>query len=89
MPKSTRDGATVVAGDVLAILEEGEVAVAAPATAEKAEKKAAPAPKESKGPVKTSPAVRRLLDDEPRSDRILKALEAGRPEDVFDGRHQL
>jgi len=57
------DGATVVAGDVLAILEEGEVAVAAPATAEKAEKKAAPAPKESKGPVKTSPAVRRLLDE--------------------------
>ena len=57
------DGATVVAGDVLAILEEGEVAVAAPSTAEKAEKKAAPAPKESKGPVKTSPAVRRLLDE--------------------------
>ena len=57
------DGATVVAGDVLAILEEGEVAVAAPSTAEKAERKAAPAPKESKGPVKTSPAVRRLLDE--------------------------
>lgn len=57
------DGATVVAGDVLAILEEGEVAAAAPATAEKVEKKAAPAPKESKGPVKTSPAVRRLLDE--------------------------
>ena len=57
------DGATVVAGDVLAILEEGEVAAVAPATAEKVEKKAAPAPKESKGPVKTSPAVRRLLDE--------------------------
>jgi 2-oxoglutarate dehydrogenase E2 component (dihydrolipoamide succinyltransferase) len=57
------DGATVVAGDVLAILEEGEVAAAAPATAESVEKKAAPAPKESKGPVKTSPAVRRLLDE--------------------------
>jgi 2-oxoglutarate dehydrogenase E2 component (dihydrolipoamide succinyltransferase) len=57
------DGATVVAGDVLAILEEGEVAAAAPATAERVEKKAAPAPKESKGPVKTSPAVRRLLDE--------------------------
>ena len=57
------DGATVVAGDVLAILEEGEVAAAAPATAEKVENKAAPAPKESKGPVKTSPAVRRLLDE--------------------------
>jgi len=57
------DGATVVAGDVLAILEEGEVAAAAPATTESVEKKAAPAPKESKGPVKTSPAVRRLLDE--------------------------
>jgi 2-oxoglutarate dehydrogenase E2 component (dihydrolipoamide succinyltransferase) len=57
------DGATVVAGDVLAILEEGEVAAATPATAEKVENKAAPAPKESKGPVKTSPAVRRLLDE--------------------------
>ena len=58
------DGATVVAGDLLAILEEGEVAAAAEAPAEKKpEKKAAPAPKEAKGPVKTSPAVRRLLDE--------------------------
>ena len=58
------DGATVVAGDVLAILEEGEVAAAAePAKKEKAAKKAAPAPREQKGPVKTSPAVRRLLDE--------------------------
>ena len=63
------DGATVVAGDVLAILEEGEVAdAAAPSHDEeeeekKQEKKAAPAPKEAKGPVKTSPAVRRLLDE--------------------------
>lgn len=57
------DGATVVAGDVLAILEEGEVAAAAAPTTEKVENKAAPAPKESKGPVKTSPAVRRLLDE--------------------------
>ena len=62
------DGATVVAGDLLAILEEGEVA-AAPAPDEKQdkeeeqEKKAAPAPKQAKGPVKTSPAVRRLLDE--------------------------
>ena len=58
------DGATVVAGDVLAILEEGEVAVAAasePGT--KVDNKAAPAAKEAKGPVKTSPAVRRLLDE--------------------------
>ena len=65
------DGATVVAGDVLAILEEGEVADAAtPAAEEKDDKKedkqkekAASAPKEAKGPVKTSPAVRRLLDE--------------------------
>ena len=59
------DGATVVAGDVLAILEEGEVAevpAEAPA-AEKAEPKKAPAQKEAKGPAKTSPAVRRLLDE--------------------------
>jgi 2-oxoglutarate dehydrogenase E2 component (dihydrolipoamide succinyltransferase) len=58
------DGATVVAGDVLAILEEGEIAAAAGPTPEKkTEKKAAPAPVEAKGPVKTSPAVRRLLDE--------------------------
>jgi 2-oxoglutarate dehydrogenase E2 component (dihydrolipoamide succinyltransferase) len=58
------DGATVVAGDVLAILEEGAVAAAAaPAPEKKTEQKAAPAPREQKGPVKTSPAVRRLLDE--------------------------
>jgi len=58
------DGATVVAGDVLAILEEGEVAAAAaPAPAVKKENQAAPIAKESKGPAKTSPAVRRLLDE--------------------------
>ncbi len=60
------DGATVEAGDVLAILEEGEVAAAAPEPApveEKVEAKAAPAPKQAKGPVKTSPAVRRLLEE--------------------------
>ena len=59
------DGATVVAGDVLAILEEGEVAAAAaePVSEKKAEKKAASVAKEAKGPVKTSPAVRRLLDE--------------------------
>jgi 2-oxoglutarate dehydrogenase E2 component (dihydrolipoamide succinyltransferase) len=58
------DGATVVAGDVLAILEEGEIAAAAGPTPEKkTEKKAAPTPVEAKGPVKTSPAVRRLLDE--------------------------
>ena len=58
------DGATVVAGDLLAILEEGEVAATAKAAPEKkTEKKAAPAPSERKGPVKTSPAVRRLLEE--------------------------
>jgi len=58
------DGTTVVAGDVLAILEEGEVAAAAaPAPAKEVEQKAAPAPRERKGPAKTSPAVRRLLDE--------------------------
>ena len=57
------NGATVVAGDVLAILEEGEVAAAVPAAAEPTEKSATVAAKESQGPVKTSPAVRRLLDE--------------------------
>jgi 2-oxoglutarate dehydrogenase E2 component (dihydrolipoamide succinyltransferase) len=57
------DGATVVAGDVLAIFEEGEVAAVAPAAKEKPATKAATAPKQSKGPVKTSPAVRRLLEE--------------------------
>ena len=60
------DGATVVAGDVLAILEEGEGAVAAPAAGaddnKEQERTEAPAA-ESKGVVKTSPAVRRLLDE--------------------------
>ncbi len=62
------NGATVVAGDILAILEEGEGAVAAPAAEEapaetKTAAKKAPAPKETKGPAKTSPAVRRLLEE--------------------------
>lgn len=58
------DGATVVAGDVLAILEEGEVAKAASTAPEKKTKnKAAPAAREKKGPAKTSPAVRHLLDE--------------------------
>ena len=58
------DGATVVAGDVLAILEEGEIAaVAGPTPEKKTEKKAAPTPVEAKRPAKTSPAVRRLLDE--------------------------
>jgi 2-oxoglutarate dehydrogenase E2 component (dihydrolipoamide succinyltransferase) len=59
------NGATVEAGDVLAILEEGEAV--AEATAESSavvvEKVAAPVAKETDGPIKTSPAVRRLLDE--------------------------
>ena len=59
-----KDGATVEAGDLLAILEEGEAVVAAPPVEDKAEDKpAASKTKEAKGPVKTSPAVRRLLDE--------------------------
>jgi 2-oxoglutarate dehydrogenase E2 component (dihydrolipoamide succinyltransferase) len=63
------DGATVVAGDVLAILEEGGASeAAAPAAEEKEDtqepaRKAAPEPAEKKGPIKTSPAVRRLLEE--------------------------
>ena len=58
------DGATVVAGDVLAILEEGEVAAAEePAASEAPAKKEASVPQATKGPVKTSPAVRRLLEE--------------------------
>ena len=59
-----QDGATVTAGDVLAILEEGEVSAAAapePAKAEPSAEK--PAAKAATGPVKTSPAVRRLLEE--------------------------
>ncbi len=59
------DGATVTAGDVLAILEEGEVTAeeapaAAPAEPEAAPAAETPAPKSAP---KTSPAVRRLLDE--------------------------
>ncbi len=59
------NGATVVAGDVLAVLEEGEAVAAAPAAASApvAEKAMAPAAAESGGPIKTSPAVRRLLEE--------------------------
>lgn len=58
------DGATVVAGDLLAILEEGEAAVAvATAPAQQQKVPAKSAAKESTGPIKTSPAVRRLLDE--------------------------
>ena len=58
------NGATVEAGDLLAVLEEGEVTAAvAPAAEVPDEKPAEPAPQASSGPVKTSPAVRRLLDE--------------------------
>ena len=59
------NGATVEAGDVLAILEEGPVADSEPAKTEDVAvaKVEVVATKESQGPVKTSPAVRRLLDE--------------------------
>ena len=57
-------GATVEAGDLLAILEEGEVAVAVPLAPEKDEVQPVdPVAEQSKGPIKTSPAVRRLLEE--------------------------
>lgn len=59
------EGATVEAGDVLAILEEGDVVAARESAAQTAEKVEVerPAPVQSEGSVKTSPAVRRLLDE--------------------------
>jgi 2-oxoglutarate dehydrogenase E2 component (dihydrolipoamide succinyltransferase) len=56
------NGATVEAGDILAILEQGEAVVTA-ATATPAEQAPAPEVQQSSGPVKTSPAVRRLLEE--------------------------
>ena len=60
------NGATVEAGDVLAILEEGEVAeeAAVEETAAVAAKTSTPvATTAAEGSIKTSPAVRRLLDE--------------------------
>lgn len=58
------DGATVTAGDVLATLEPGETATASEPPAAKAEVAApAPAARDESKPIKTSPAVRRLLDE--------------------------
>jgi len=60
------NGATVEAGDVLAILEEGEVAeeAAVEETAAIVAKASTPAATTAtEGPIKTSPAVRRLLDE--------------------------
>lgn len=60
------EGATVVAGDVLALLEEGDAPAAsssAPAPAEEPAKVAIAAPDVAPKSLKTSPAVRRLLDE--------------------------
>jgi 2-oxoglutarate dehydrogenase E2 component (dihydrolipoamide succinyltransferase) len=60
-----QEGATVTAGDVLAILEEGTATAAADSTpAARAEMQAAaPQTVSNNKPAKTSPAVRRLLDE--------------------------
>ena len=59
------NGATVVAGDVLAVLEEGEAAAATPAseTLEPEAGGTVAAEKSTKTPPKLSPAVRRLMDE--------------------------
>ena len=59
------EGTTVVAGDVLAILEQGEVAVAAPPAEPVAQvaKPEAEVPQVAAKSIKTSPTVRRLLDE--------------------------
>lgn len=59
------NGDTVVAGDVLAILEEGEGQVASLVveTESPARTAAVSAAKVTQGPAKTSPAVRRLLEE--------------------------
>ncbi len=60
-----KNGTTVVAGDVLAIIEEGDGEASAPAevAAAPAQKAAPKVETEAKGAAKTSPAVRRLLDE--------------------------
>jgi 2-oxoglutarate dehydrogenase E2 component (dihydrolipoamide succinyltransferase) len=60
------DGATVVAGDILALLEEGEAqatSASAKVSAPVAETKTAANEQVDAGPIKTSPAVRRLLEE--------------------------
>jgi 2-oxoglutarate dehydrogenase E2 component (dihydrolipoamide succinyltransferase) len=65
------DGATVVAGDVLAILEEGAVSAEETPKASSPQKAAAPKlEKEVKAP-KTSPSVRRLLDEHDLDDTMV------------------
>ena len=61
-----QDGATVVAGEVLAILAEGDSktsVAAAKSSAAAVEVTAEVASSEDSGPIKTSPAVRRLLEE--------------------------
>jgi 2-oxoglutarate dehydrogenase E2 component (dihydrolipoamide succinyltransferase) len=61
-----KDGATVVAGDVLAILVEGDSkapAAAANSSTPTVEVAADTSGSEDAGPIKTSPAVRRLLEE--------------------------
>lgn len=61
-----KDGATVVAGDILALLEEGDAptkAASAKESAPVAETKTAAGTQSDPGPIKTSPAVRRLLEE--------------------------
>ncbi len=61
-----KDGATVVAGDVLAILVEGDSkapVAAANSSAPAVEVAADASSSEETGPIKTSPAVRRLLEE--------------------------
>ena len=65
-----QDGATVVAGDVLAILEEG-AAVAAPERKSAASELAAPVAEKAAKVPKTSPAVRRLLDEHDLDDTMV------------------
>ncbi len=61
-----KDGATVVAGDVLAILVESDSkapVAAAKSSVPAVEVAAAASANEDSGPIKTSPAVRRLLEE--------------------------
>jgi len=59
-----QDGAVVVAGDVLAILEEGQAAAEDKPAAAKADSKSPPPKTVDEGKsAKTSPAVRRLLEE--------------------------
>ncbi|MDH3990458.1 MAG: 2-oxoglutarate dehydrogenase complex dihydrolipoyllysine-residue succinyltransferase [Gammaproteobacteria bacterium] len=57
------DGATVIAGDLLALLEEGEPVAAAAPVAEASAEASVEATAEPASRAKLSPAVRRLLDE--------------------------